>query len=151
MGPLLPPLASDPGNRLGGGDVCSDNVVLRAGARHPVLDELPALLLTLDAHVRETGGLQHFDHGFRGARPRDSAGERLLCAELVRELGGRDDVGHSEAATLAEDAERLRRGRECPRGEGQGRMGDGESLADGGFGGGRYKPHGRQPLCRVRG
>ena len=133
MGPLLPPLTSAPGNRLGGGDVCGNDIVLRAGARHPVLDKLPALLLALDAHVRETSGLQHVDHGFRGARPRDSAGERLLCAELVRELGGRDDVGHSEASSLAEDAERLRRGR-VRQGGGSG-TGGWQITAGWGFGG----------------
>ena len=50
---------------LGGGfprgDVCGDDVVLRARSGHPVLDELLALLLFLDAHVLEPGLDEHVE------------------------------------------------------------------------------------------
>ncbi len=103
-------LASGVGDGLGSGDICRHDEVLGARARHPVLDILAALFLELDAHVLEAGSFQHLGNCLWSARPRNSTGESLVRLEFFWELGNLNYVSHSEAATLAKNAECLKDG-----------------------------------------
>mmetsp|Transcript_6795 Transcript_6795/g.27732 ORF Transcript_6795/g.27732 Transcript_6795/m.27732 type:complete len:284 (+) Transcript_6795:3020-3871(+) len=89
------------------GDVGGHDVVLRAAARQPVLDELLALLLFDDAHVLEPRIDEHVDEVLSHGSPGYSAGERLVRLEVLGEFLDVHHVRDGESASGLEDPESL--------------------------------------------
>lgn len=93
--------------RLPRRDVRSDNVVLGAGARQPVLDVLAGRGLGIDCNLLESRRLERGDEIVRARRARNSAGERSFRLKARREILLADHVADGEPATGLEHAEGL--------------------------------------------
>ena len=109
---LLPPnilallLRDRLGNALPRHDVGTDDEVLGSASRHPLRDDIPALLLDLDFDVDEPGALQIAAQLRDFGSAADSAGESFGTSKLFGNVQAfpRDDVGDAEPSALLQNA-----------------------------------------------
>mmetsp|Transcript_8931 Transcript_8931/g.23138 ORF Transcript_8931/g.23138 Transcript_8931/m.23138 type:complete len:332 (+) Transcript_8931:455-1450(+) len=96
--------------RLARCHVCRDDILLRARARHPVLDELGGLGLLLNGYIREADVAHGCRELVRLRRAGNSASEGLGRLERLGHRSGAaclHDVRDSDAATRPQHAERI--------------------------------------------